>query len=83
MRNLKQHVSGSCPRGRNGSGAGGGNMRNLKQHVTGNCPRGRHGSGADMSHSAWRGRRREHAELKIGGCDGMVEKEEEGSRADS
>ena len=30
-----------------------------------------------------RGRRREHAELKIGGCDGMVEKEEEGSRADS
>ncbi len=58
-------------------------MRNLKQHVTGNCPRGRNGSGADMSHSAWRGRRREHAELKIGGCDGMVEKEEEGSRADS
>ena len=64
MRNLKQHVSGSCPRGRNGSGAGGGNMRNLKQHVFGSCPRGRNGSGADMSHSAGEGRWRKHAELK-------------------
>ncbi len=31
----------------------------------------------------WRGQEEGHAELKIGGCDGMVEKEEEGSRADS
>ena len=30
-----------------------------------------------------RSRWRKYAELKIGDCDGMVEKEEEGSRADS